>query len=220
MANTAILLGAGKGTRIGKKHKPFLILGNKPLLSYSLGIFNNCRFIDEIIVVVNKNKIEDAEHIVDGLRFDKKYRIISGGKTRQESVYKAIRSISNSEYVLVHDVARPFITLGLVRKIFQAAKEYGAAIPAIPLRDTIKKGRDFVEETLDRDFLWEIQTPQGFRYDLLNEAHNLAFKDKYTGTDDASLVERRGYKVKMVLGTRKNLKITYPLDIIIAESLV
>lgn len=220
MTNAAILAGAGEGARMGKKDKPFLLLGNKPLLSYPLKIFDNCRFIDEIIVAVNRDKVEYSKHISSRLRLNKKYAIISGGETRQESVYKAIKSISNAEYVLVHDASRPFITLDLVRRVFRATKEYGAAVPAIPLSDTIKKGKDFVEETLDRNSLWNIQTPQGFRYDLLKEAYISAFNDNYSGTDDASLVERIGYKVKMVPGIRKNMKITYPLDIIIAESIL
>lgn len=217
MLNIAIITGAEKGIRIGKKSKPFLLLDNEPLLNYSLKIFNKCKFIDKIIVVVNKDKVEFANNSIIKLKLDKEYTIIPGGKTRQDSVYQAIKSISNVTYVLVHDAARPLITLDLVTRVFEATKKYGASIPTIPVCDTIKKGEHYVEQTLDRKLLGYAQTPQGFKYTLLKEAYHSAIQDNHLGTDDSSLVERIGHKVKIVPGTQENIKITYPSDLIIAK---
>ncbi|MBU1201737.1 MAG: 2-C-methyl-D-erythritol 4-phosphate cytidylyltransferase [Nanoarchaeota archaeon] len=220
MTNIAIIAGAGKGARIGNKEKSFLLLNNKPLLSYSLETFDKCDFIDQVIVVVGKDRIEQANNLIKKHGFDKDYNVVEGGNTRQESVYNAIKTISAADYVLVHDAARPLISFDLVKKVFEAAKEYKAVIPAIPASDTMKLGALFVISTLNRDLVWQVQTPQGFEYSLLKRAYEFAESNGFLGQDDSSLVERMDYEVKIIIGNYKNMKITYPLDLMVAEKLI
>lgn len=220
MKNITILVGAGEGKRIGNKDKTFLIINGKPLLVYSLLPFEKCNLIDKIILVVRKDKAEYAKKIVNEYGFKKVQKIISGGKTRQDSVYNGLSEINNANIALVHDIARPLITESIIKDCIKNAEKFGAAIPVISIKDTIKRGDKFVKRTMDRNNLFLTQTPQAFKYKILKEAHESARKNKFYGTDDASLVERLGYKIKMILGSLKNIKITFPEDIMIVENLL
>jgi len=220
MTNIVILVGAGKGKRMGNKDKAFLLLNNKPILVYSLLPFEKSNLLDEIILVVRKNRINLAKDIINKYQFKKVKKIVSGGKRRQDSVCKGLCEIKSADVVLVHDVARPLISEDLINDLIQNAKKFGAAIPAIPIKDTVKEGDKFVKKTLDRKSLNIVQTPQAFKYEILRGAYESAKKSKFHGTDDASLVERLGYQIKMIPGSHKNIKITIPEDIIIAKNLL
>ena len=220
MTNITIIVGAGEGKRIGNKDKTFLVIDEKPLLAHSILPFEKCNLIDEIILVVKKDKIEHAKKLIDEYKFKKVQKIISGGKTRQDSVYNGLSKIKNTDVILVHDIARPFITENLIKDCIKNAKKFGAVIPAISIKDTVKIGNKFVKKTICRNNLFLIQTPQVFKYKILKEAYESAKKSKFYGTDDASLVEKLGHKIKLISGSPKNMKITIPEDIIIAENLL
>lgn len=220
MKNIAIIVGAGKGKRMGSKAKTFLTLNKIPLLVHSAIHFEQSSLIDEIILVIRKNKIKTAESLVKKNKLKKVTKIIKGGEERQDSVYNALKSIDEADLILVHDVARPFIDQRLIKSCVDVAKKHKAVIPAVLVRDTVKKGRGFVEATVSRDDLWLIQTPQVFEFKLLRKAYNKAKKNRYFGTDDASLVEHLGKKIKIVQGYYDNIKITFPSDIKLGEFLL
>ena len=218
--NIAILVGAGEGKRMGGKDKPFLVLAEKPLLVHTILPFEESKLCDEIILVVRKNKISDCKKIVKEYKFKKVKKIISGGATRQGSVAKGLHAIKKAGMVLVHDTARPLISKNIIESCIKSAKKSGATIPVIPVKETVKEGKRFIKGTIDRNGLRLAQTPQVFKYEILKEAYESAKKSKFEGTDDSSLVEKLGYKVKMVSGSSKNIKITVPDDLIIAKSLI
>jgi len=218
--NIAIIVGAGKGKRIGLKDKAFLMLDKKPVLVHSILPFENSDLIDDIILVVSENRIDSAKDIINEYGLKKAKKIIAGGKERQDSVYNALKSIETADYVLVHDAARPLVTGKLIENVLKAAKKFQSAIPSIPLKDTVKQGRDFIEKTMERDKLWLVQTPQAFKYEILKEAYESAMKNNFYSTDDAALVEKLSYRIKIVDGSFDNIKITVPVDLIIAETLL
>ncbi len=232
MVNVAIIVGAGKGRRIGYKDKSFLLLKKKPILLRSILPFEKSSCIDKIILVVRKNKINLAERMVKEYKFRKIWGIIPGGRGRQDSVYNALKKIDKlwkkdkleadeTGYILVHDAARPLVKEQLILRVLNAAKKFGAAIPAVPLRDTVKAGGKFVEKTIRRDTLWLVQTPQAFEYKILKKAYGLAMKKRkrFYATDDALLVENIGCKIKVIQGDSKNIKITFPSDLAVADAL-
>ncbi len=220
MKNIAIIVGAGEGRRMEDKNKTFLIVNEKPLLVYSLQALEKSDLIDEIILVVIEDRVESAKRLADEYKFKKVKKIVCGGKTRQDSVYNGLCEIKNADVVLVHDAARPLITESMIEDCIKKAVEFGAAIPVIAINDTIKRGDEFVKETVDRNNLFLIQTPQGFEYELLKEAHESAKNSKFHGTDDATLVERLGHRIKMIQGSPRNMKITVSEDIALAENLL
>lgn len=147
--------------------------------------------------------------------------IVSGGAERQHSVYNGLKAVKESDFVLIHDGARPFITIEKIHELVKEANEHGAAVPAVPMKDTVKRvSQGFVDETVERSSLWAIQTPQAFRVSLILEAHERARQEGYVGTDDASLVERIGKKVKVIEGNYRNIKLTTPDDLLFAEAIL
>ncbi len=217
--NIAILVGAGKGKRMGGKDKPFLLLGGKTLLAHSVAAFEKSGFCDEIILVVRKNKIGHCQKIVDEYGFGKVKKIIAGGATRQHSVSRGLNEIKNANLIFVHDIPRPLVSEDIIKNCAVKAEKFGAAIPVVLVKDTVKEGKRNIKKTVDRDKLRLAQTPQVFNYEILKKAYEIAAKEKFEGTDDASLVERLGHKIKLVAGSPQNLKITVPEDLVIAESL-
>ncbi len=220
MINIAIIVGAGIGKRMENIDKSFLLLNGKPILVHSILPFEKSNLIDEIIIVVKKDKLNNAKKVVSEYKFKKVKKIISGGRTRQNSVFNGLCKIKNADIVLVHDMARPLIDEYIIKDCINNAKKFWAAIPAFPIKDTIKKGDKFVEKTIDRKNLNLAQTPQAFKYQILKKAYESAKESKFIGTDDASLVEKLGYKIKIIPGSSKNIKITIPEDMIIAENLL
>jgi 2-C-methyl-D-erythritol 4-phosphate cytidylyltransferase len=225
MKISAIIPSAGLGTRMGGIKKPFIFLGNKPILAWTLEIFQRCDAIDSIIIVTAKgDETRCANEIIKSYHLDKVHDVVAGGETRQESVFNALcKARSDTDIVVIHDAVRPFLTEDMILKSIEQACQYGSAIIAIPVKDTIKESDDdgFVAKTLDRQRLWSIQTPQTFKYQLIMQAHILAREKQIQATDDASLIEQIGsHKVKLIMGSYDNIKITTPDDIHIAEAIL
>jgi 2-C-methyl-D-erythritol 4-phosphate cytidylyltransferase len=218
----AIVPAAGSGARLGlRESKPFLLLGEKPLLIHTLQRFQSCSEVDELILVVRAADLKRAEALVLEYRLGKVVGVVEGGQRRQDSVYRGLKRLDGREvaFVLIHDAVRPFLSTAKVHEVIEAAKKHRAAVLAVQPKDTIKlsSGVSFVQTTLDRTKLWAVQTPQCFAADLLMKAYESALKDDFVGTDDASLVERLGIGVSIVEGSYDNIKITTQDDLDLAE---
>ncbi|HDM37760.1 MAG TPA: 2-C-methyl-D-erythritol 4-phosphate cytidylyltransferase [Candidatus Omnitrophica bacterium] len=224
MKTTAIIVAAGRSKRLpARRRKPYLMLGKMPIVIHSLYKLSTVRFIRDINLVVNKKDLELAQRLIRKIKIKKNIKIIQGKDTRATSVYEGLKEVSkDSDYVIVHDAGRPFFKKELLKDLIEAAKKYGASILATPVKSTIKKvNKDYiVEKTLDRDQLWEVQTPQVFRKDILLKAYKELTRGKKKATDDASLVERLGVRVKVVPSCDKNIKITTPVDLSLARILL
>jgi len=221
----ALIPAAGRGRRMAEElPKAFLPMDGIPLLAHTLRQFEACPGVGEVVVLAPPgNGVQLAEDLVKRFGFKKVSRIVPGGAERQDSVYAGLKVLEpDMDVVLIHDGARPFITPDLVERIVTETRISKAVVAAIPVRDTIKEiGEDGrVLKTLSRNLLWEIQTPQGFQYPLLLKAYEKAFQDRFYGTDDAALVERLGLRVKVISGSRYNLKITTPEDLVLGEALL
>lgn len=221
----AIVLAAGQGKRMGSVvPKQFLELDGKPLLFYSLECFEQSELISEIILVAGKDAIPFCWKIVDHFGFQKVKYVVPGGKERYDSVYEGLKACGDCDIVFIHDGARPFPDAGMLERTFEAADMYGACVAAVPSKDTMKQGTPdgLVERTLDRSTLWNVQTPQVFRYDLIMEAHQKIRKGSIEGvTDDSMIVETLGIcPVKLVMGSYDNIKVTTPEDLVIAENIL
>lgn len=227
MANNlrVVIAAAGTGSRMKSNiNKQYMLLKGKPVLYYSLKTFNNHDLVDEIVVVAHTDEVDYClENVVKKYQFSKVKKVIPGGRERQDSVIQGLKNLSaDTDYVAVHDGARPLLPSGLIHNIYSEAQKYGAAIPGVPVTDTIKMvDKDgFVSSTIDRSSIMAVQTPQIFAYAKLLKAYELALQDNFIGTDDASLYEKYIGQVKVVLGDPNNIKITTPKDIIIAEQLM
>lgn len=221
---TAIVLAAGQGRRMNTKiQKQFLEIQGYPVLYYSLKCFQDSPLISDIILVTGEDVISYCkEQIVDKFGFDKVTKVIAGGKERYDSVYAGLLACSNTEYVFIHDGARPFITGEILERGLAGAKETGACVVGMPSKDTVKLAdqEGCVEATPDRSLVWTIQTPQVFEYPLILSAHeSIRKKDMYGITDDAMVVEHEtNRKIKLVEGSYQNIKITTPEDLAVAEA--
>ena len=203
--------------------KPYLCLNRKPLLIYSLLVLERTPWVNEIILVVASRRLTLARRLVRRYRLRKVQEICPGGKTRRESVGRGMQRVNpRADYVLVHDGARPLLGRALLDRVMKAARKTGAAIPALPVAPTIKRvgPRGLVVKTLPRKGLWEVQTPQIFRRTLLEKALQRTGRRREEATDCSALVERTGHRVKVVLGDPANLKVTTPLDLVVAETLL
>lgn len=223
--SSAVILASGRGMRMGGPvPKQFLMLKEKPVLYYSLTAFDKAQSVDEIVIVASdRDFIEN--NILHTMELSKPVYFVSGGNERQDSVNNALEMLALSGaagFVAIHDSARPLIRTEVIEQTFEEARRYGAAAAGMPVKDTVKitDGQGFAVDTPDRSRLWLIQTPQVFRFELLLEAHKKAQQDGFYGTDDSSLVERLGYKVRLVEGGYTNIKITTPDDIIAAEQIL
>lgn len=204
--------------------KQYLTLGGLPLLVFSLNILQQIQSIREIILTVPEN---DRDYcwcdIVKPFGLEKVTQIVAGGQRRQDSVRNALFAISDPpDLVLIHDGVRPFIDDHIVENSISYAERTGAAVVAMPIHDTVKRvdAEHVIQETLNREELWHIQTPQTFRYDWLIDAHHRAQQEQWEVTDDAALIERMGYPVSVVEGSCFNIKITRPDDLIFGESIL
>ncbi len=221
---SAVVVAAGRGSRMNMDmNKQYIEIAGKQVLARTLQVFQDCACIDEIVLVVNQQDILYCkQNIVDFYKYTKVSAIVAGGSERQNSVYNGLREVHGEcSIVLIHDGARPFIKAASIIASIDAAREYGASCVAVPVKDTVKmadKGH-FVVETLDRSSLWAMQTPQTFKYEIIMDAHRKALEKGFTGTDDATLVEQSGGKVKLVMGGYDNIKITTREDLIMAEAI-
>jgi len=221
---SVIIPAAGQGRRMNATiNKPYLAINGKPILAYTLDVFEKCPLIDEIIVVINKDEFEICRQEVLKPFHYKKIKLVEGGTTRQKSVYNGLLAVNpNTAIVMTHDGARPMIEESVIVKSIHDTMEYKATVVGVPAKNTIKviNAEGFVEYTPNRDYLVEIQTPQTFAYALLKEAHERAIELGIEGTDDAFLVEHLNCPVKIVIGHYTNIKITTPEDLIIAEAII
>ncbi|MBA2485058.1 MAG: 2-C-methyl-D-erythritol 4-phosphate cytidylyltransferase [Nitrospira sp.] len=221
----ALVPAAGRGLRMGGPiPKQFLALGGRPILLQALRILQASPVIHEIILAVPQAERQYClNHIVAPGEFGKVTKVVDGGEQRQDSVRHALAEVSeDTEIVLVHDAVRPFLTEDMIRKVVEAATEYGAAIIALPMRDTVKyvAPDGVIERTVDRRPLWLAQTPQAFRRVWLEEGHRKALLDGTQATDDAHLVELIGKPVVVVEGSGENIKVTRPEDLVIGEAIL
>ena len=221
----ALVPAAGRGLRMGGHiPKQFLSLGGRPILTHSLLVLQASPVIHEIILAVPQAERQYClDHIVATGEFGKVTKVVAGGAQRQDSVRHALGEVSEeTEIVLVHDAVRPFLTEEMVRRVVAAAVEHGAAIIALPMRDTVKYvGTDgIIERTVDRRPLWLAQTPQAFRRAWLEEGHRKALLGGVQATDDAHLVELTGKPVMVVEGSGENIKVTRPEDLVIGEAIL
>ncbi len=222
----AIVAGAGRGERIGgKEGKQFLELAGVPALARSLCNAAAVPEVEEIVLVVNAGDIERASgEIVSAYGLDKVIAVVEGGERRQESVFHALRALSAAtDIVVVHDGARPLATPGLFQRAIKTLRdsECEGIIAAVPVVDTVKEVEGgWVVRTPDRQRLWAVQTPQCFRFPALLDSHERAFREGVWATDDAALLERYRYRVRVVEGELTNLKITYASDLVLAEALL
>ena len=220
----SLIPAAGKGSRMaGSVKKPYLKLAEKPILAHTIQRFEQNTAVDAIFVIVDADDFNECQTtVLEPYPFTKVQALVAGGKTRQMSVYNGIRALSaDVDFVVVHDGVRPFVTDETIFACLAAADECGAAVAAVPVKDTIKVADEnrFIVETPVRERLWAVQTPQVFRKSLLEEAHQTAHARQLAVTDDAALVEHLGFPVKLVKGSYANLKITTPEDLPVAEVL-
>jgi len=219
----AVIPAAGSGTRMGSaRSKQFMDLCGKPMLAITLERFQECNLVDGIVVVVSEQNIASCtREIVNRYGLSKVTAVVSGGRRRQESVRSGIEAAANSStWILVHDSARPLVTLKLIERVIMAGKGYRAVIPGIPVKDTLKEidARGRVVKTVERGALWAIQTPQIFRYEDILLAHKKAREEDWEGvTDDAFLIEKMGIPVDVIEGEETNIKITTMKDLELAR---
>ncbi len=213
-----VIVAAGSSRRMGGEDKMFVRLGGKPVLAWAVDTFQGCNLVDQIVVVVSKQSLERCRQLVAEREWSKVTEVCPGGRRRQDSVAAGLSRLSRCRWVVIHDGARPLATVDLIERGLEAARETGAAVAAMPVTDTIKVAGDdrLVQQTISRRNLWAVQTPQVFRFDIITGAYRQA---KGEVTDDASLVEQSGHKVKLYQGSYDNIKITTPDDLTLAEVL-
>jgi 2-C-methyl-D-erythritol 4-phosphate cytidylyltransferase len=218
-----VVVAAGKGARMGSKEsKQYLLLYDKPIIIHALEIFQKIAEVASIVWVVGEGDVQRCETYVTQYNLSKVQAVILGGSERQASVLRGLHALPQSiDWVLIHDGVRPFVAEELVMACLKQAQIDGAAVLAVPVKDTIKivNANGYIESTPNRRSLWAIQTPQAFRLEQIIAAHEQALTDKFIGTDDAMLLERLGSKVAIVEGSYANIKITTPEDLVWAEYL-
>lgn len=225
MKALAVIPAGGQGKRMGMgAPKQYALLGGVPILLYTLKAFQASVSIDEIVLVVPAEDVSSVRELVHHhAAFDKVSAIVPGGRQRQDSVRNGLLALrEDHDIVVVHDGVRPFVSDALIREAVTEARNEGAVSAGIPVQDTIKRvgERGYVEETLDREGLWQIQTPQAFRRVLIEDAYRKAYHEGFYGTDDTVLVERMGVRVKMIRGAATNIKITTPEDLVLADAIL
>ena len=215
----AIVVAAGASRRMGGVDKTFATLGGKPLIAHSLDALHASDRVDSVVVVLSDANVDQAARLVAEGRYHKVTSICLGGKRRQDSVRRGLDRLPDAEWIVVHDGARPLVDAGLIERCLAEALLTGVAVAAVPVKDTIKAANAdmVVTQTLGRETLWIVQTPQVFRSDILSEAHGMVNDDV---TDDASMVERVGGKVRLFMGSYDNIKVTTPEDLPVAEALL
>ena len=212
------------GKRMGAgQNKQYLMLDGKPILAHTLKVFEEAPFIEAIYLITPEQEIPFCQsEVVQRYGFTKVRAVVAGGAERQHSVLNgltAMEGIGADDLVLIHDGVRPFVPVEVLRRAAHAADEFGGAVVAVPVKDTVKIARNgIICETPPRQELWLAQTPQAFRYGLIRSAHDAAAAEGFLGTDDASLLERQGWPLHIVVGDYRNIKITTPEDMLLAQA--
>jgi len=221
---TLIIPAAGSVSRLNRETpKPYLEISGKTILEHTLLRFLGLENLRQVIVATSPQYISRAEEVLQQVLPETiLFHVIEGGAERQHSIFNTLKFVDDEHLVIVHDAVRPFVKPEHIESCCKAAMETGASVLGVPAKDTIKQiDKDrIILKTPSRSFLWQAQTPQVFKKEIMQEAYQRAFEENFIGTDDASLVERLGYPVKMVEGDRSNFKITYPLDLKLAKLLL
>lgn len=212
----AIIVAAGTSSRMRGTDKAFVIVDGRPLLAYTLDVFQRSTCVDQIVLLLSERNLERGSTLVEDCGFSKVSGVYPGGQRRQDTVAEGLKRVEEYRWLIIHDGARPCLSVDLIERGLREAQETGAAIAAVPVKDTIKEvGSDrIVTATLARDTLWAVQTPQIFRRDILVKAYDHAKQDV---TDDAALVEALGHKVRVYMGLYENIKVTTPEDLALVE---
>jgi len=213
----AVIVAAGRSTRMGGADKTFAPIYGRPLVAHTLDRFESSSLIDQIVLVLAEDSLEQGRKLVEERDYEKVAHVCAGGQRRQDSVRNGLELLSPCDWVMVHDGARPCLDDAMLQRGLDAAATCGSAVAGVPVKDTIKliTPDQMVKDTPDRSQLWAAQTPQIFRYGLLLEAHQTCTQDV---TDDAAMVESLGHPVKMFLGSYENIKVTTTDDLVIAET--
>lgn len=220
----AVVVGAGQSRRMGENvNKLLLPLAGRPVLSYSLAMLQEAPFVKGFVLVVGEGELDTYRTLTEKWGCTKMISLIRGGKTRQDSVWEGLNVLpADTRVVIVHDGARPLVTVDQFDKVVSGAMRWSAATLAVPVKDTVKETglENFITRTLNRESLWLAQTPQAFSYPLLMDAYCIARRNQRTSTDDAGLVEAMGVPVKIIEGSYRNIKITTPEDLSMIEFLL
>jgi 2-C-methyl-D-erythritol 4-phosphate cytidylyltransferase len=225
MSVSAIIVAGGKGIRMGAAtRKQYMLLAGKPIVCHTIEVFDASSCIKEIYLVVPPDDLDTfSERWISSLTLHKRIHLVAGGRERQDSVYRGIQAVSaqRCEIVVIHDAVRPFVSSRIIEACINEARISGACIVGMPAMETAKlviSGQ--IERTLDRNTIWMAQTPQAFELSLIRTAHEKARSERFMGTDDAMLVERLGRKIRIIQGSRLNMKITTSEDMALAEGII
>jgi 2-C-methyl-D-erythritol 4-phosphate cytidylyltransferase len=219
MKKYAVIVAGGSGSRMNSPiPKQFILLKNRPVLFYTMDVFLKAYDDLQIILVLPEEHIAIGQEIVDGYFDNSRIQLINGGRTRFHSVQNGLSLVEEESIIFVHDGVRCLLTEDLIHRCFEAAVEFGTAIPVIPSKDSVRYATEHGNEALDRNFIKLVQTPQTFHSKILLPAYNIDYKEKFT--DEASVVEAYGLKVHLIEGEENNIKITQPSDLQLAESLL
>ena len=215
----AVIAAAGSSRRMGGVDKVFAVVAGGPLLAHVLRVFQECHLVHQVVVVLGRARVEPGRRLVKDQAFSKVTAVCAGGDRRQDSVAAGLGGLVDCDWVVIHDGARPCITADLIERGLAEARKTGAAIAAVPVKDTVKQvdADGAIHSTPLREDLWVAQTPQIFRSDIISEAYR---EMKADVTDDAALVEALGYKVRVYAGSYDNIKVTTPEDLGIAETIL
>ncbi|EQK48864.1 2-C-methyl-D-erythritol 4-phosphate cytidylyltransferase [[Clostridium] bifermentans ATCC 19299] len=222
--NGVVIVAAGTGSRMKKDiNKQFIKLKNKEIVAHTIEKFYNSENIDDIVVVIREDEEEYFNKNIKEKYGFTNIKVAHGGNERQDSVFNGIKMLKKEcDVVLIHDGARPFVTDDIIKRSINKANEHNAIVVGVKVKDTIKvvSDNENIVDTPNRSYLWAVQTPQVFKYDIITKAYEDAYNNNYYGTDDAMLVERIGYNVKMIEGSYNNIKITTQEDLEFGEQIL
>lgn len=212
----AVVVAAGSSQRMGGLDKIFASIAGKPVLGHVLRVFQGCSLVDQVVVVLNAAGLERGREVVETEGFSKVVALCRGGERRQDSVAEGLKQLAGCHWAVIHDGARPCVTADLIERGLDEARQTGAAIAGVPVKETMKvvDSGQVVRDTPERRNLWVAQTPQIFRSDIIVQAHRQTSQEV---TDDAAAVEALGYKVKVYMGSYENIKVTTPEELALAE---
>ena len=219
---SAVIVAAGSARRMEGIDKVLAPLGELPVLVHTIYSFQDCPRFDEIVVVTREDLLVEVSRICKDFQLDKVSKVVVGGRERTDSVLAGLREVRpDADLIAIHDGARPLAPQQVLEEVVERAAETGAAAPAIPVTDTVKRARErLIEETVDRSELWTVQTPQVFEAGLIRAAVEKAAVDGESLTDECGAVERLGMKVSLTAGSKENIKITTPFDLILGEAIL
>ncbi len=219
--NFGLIVAAGKGNRFGGT-KQFFLLEGKPVVLRTLEVFERARCIDQIILIINENKLQYMKNLIELNEVKKVRAIVAGGNERQDSVWNGLKALPEKVkgFVAIHDGVRPLLETKMLAQGLALCRTYEAVICALPVNDTIKESKDGLTRTIERSNLYLIQTPQFYEIELIRKAYQKAFKDKFNATDDSTLIERLGKKAHIFPGSSTNIKITNREDLKLVEKII